>query len=129
MTEEVATTKIATETDNLLYTREFLNLPTYHGFAGISARAVVEKFYDKEGKLMRYYPSYALNISDCSNKISLDIGVEESIYENSVYKLNTILKSITALIEALSKGREIVKELDKEIAANEAEKPKENTEV
>ena len=77
---------------------------------------------------MRYYPSYALNISDCSNKISLDIGVEESIYENSVYKLNTILKSITALIEALSKGREIVKELDKEIAANEAEKPKENTE-
>lgn len=57
MTEEVATPSLkkeikTTERDNLLYIREFLNIPTYYGFAGIVAKVTIDKDYNEEGKLM-----------------------------------------------------------------------------
>lgn len=109
--------------ENLLYIREFLNMPNHHGFAAIRAGAALEKHYTKEGKLRDYYFNRVLVISDCSNKISIDLGLGED-YENTIFKLNTLLKGITGLLEVLPKAKQLAEEMEKEIAANNEENQK-----
>lgn len=120
ISEETSTYK--QEKKNLMFTREFLNLPNNHSTASIVFRADVDKEF-KDNKLTDTYLNSSFQISDCSNKINLEFSVDtKESFENSLFKLDTLLNGIRKFRSAIVKAREIKIEYEKN--TKKLQKPK-----
>jgi hypothetical protein len=101
------------EREMLLYTREFLNKPGIGSTASIICKA--EKITGFLGdKFNEQYINTELNISDCSTRISLDVGVSKDRFDNTIYKLNKLITSLTEFKEVLLKTVPTIKKKDDE---------------
>lgn len=91
------------------YRRSFLNRPGHHATAFIYATVPCTKPDDDEDTC---YPT--LTIADCSRSISLSIDCEsEDAMNNSLYKLDMLITSLTEFREAVRIECEIQKKRDR----------------
>lgn len=104
------------DTFNVVFERRFLNKENFHSFAAIIGKIKIEKYYNDKNLLNSYYVTRYVSISDCSEKISLELNVEtEEEYNNTLYKLDTLIDVFSKLKAGIISTRELVKELDKEV--------------
>ncbi len=84
------------EVKPLMFKREFLNKPNKGSSAHIIAKVELIKRYTND-KLTEVSSYSDLQIADCSNKINLEISTRPEYYENSIYKLNTLIDTLTEI--------------------------------
>jgi hypothetical protein len=96
-----------------MFGREWLNLPNHNTTASIVTKVNVDKEY-KDDKLVGMYLGTTFNISDCDRKIALDFAVNnQENYDNSIYKLDTLINNIRKFKSGIIKARAIQLEVDK----------------
>ena len=77
-----------------------LNQPGFHSIA-----AFAYEFSHYEWKTTNRYESGSFYISDCDNRISLDLDVDsEESLNNSIHKLDTLIKGLQAAKRDLKKA-------------------------
>jgi hypothetical protein len=103
-TEEVQPkVKWSTKTESLLFRREFLNQPDKGSSAHILARvAEISEF--KDDILTEKFIDTELSISDCNNKIHLNLGVSKENFDNTIYKLNKLIEVLTQVKDTILKN-------------------------
>jgi len=109
-----------TKRTDLFYCREFLNLPNKGSSAHIIGKIGLEKEF-KDNKLHRVYSNNTLQISDCNNKINLEISTNKEYAENSIYKLDKLIEVLTQMRAALKKIIKEREKLDKQLVKSNYE--------
>lgn len=110
------------EEKKLVSVREFLNLPYNHSTAAMVLKAKLSKEY-KDDKLVHSWLSSDFSISDCDNKIRLAFSIDDKeSYENSIFKLDTLMDGIRKFKSAVVKAREA--KLEAEQNTKKLNKPK-----
>lgn len=106
--------------------RHFLNLPGFH--AGASVVAYVEDTSEREPVFDRTWernpqPRMILDISDCSNRISLEFEIDDALArKNSFHKIDTLIAALQEFREGMAAECALVKARDKVIRAHDEEK-------
>lgn len=102
-----------TEEKKLLSVREFLNLPYNYSTAAIVLKAVLTKEF-KDDKLINVWLDNSFSLSDCNNQINLAFSInDKESFDNSIFKVDTLLDSIRKFKSALIKAREAKLEVEK----------------
>lgn len=103
------------ETEKIFYRRDFLNKDFYHSDASIFSNI----YFDvSEGSKLKW-EEISLKIRDCSNRINLELSVkDEGSFENSLYKIDTMISHLKDLKVGLISARERYKELNETVNKN-----------
>lgn len=113
------------EKEVLFERREFLNMPGHGSFASICAQVKGTIEYTND-TATDYYMSPSLSLMDCANKVTYELSFGKSSYENSLYKLDTIVRILTEFKEAFIKSKEITELKKKEADENRTRLRKED---
>lgn len=110
------------ETEKIFYRRDFLNKDFHHSDASIFSNIYFEVSEDNKLK----WEDISLKIRDCNNTINLELSVEdEGIFENSLYKIDTMISHLKGLRTGLISAREKYKELEETVKKNKDKTDKE----
>lgn len=99
--------------------RHFLNLPGFH--AGASVVAYVEDTSDRQPRCDQKWdrnpqPRLILDISDCSNRISLEFEIDDALARmNSFHKIDTLIGALKEFREGLAAECDLVKEREQQL--------------
>lgn len=98
----------------LFKTRNFLNKDE-ESLSAIKSSVEISTFRKDLAKKDLYDDAYVdFSISDCNKTIHLDFGIDsEKEFDNSIYKINTIISTLTNLKDSLIEAKEIIREGEK----------------
>ena len=115
--------------ENVIFERkEFLNLPGHNGMANVIASIVKSNWgedkTDEDGNVTSRSVEYKLDFADCDRRISMEIDdYDEYTRENAMYKVDTLIETLTEFRTALMKELKYQHRLEKRRnAIKEAEK-------
>lgn len=99
------------------FSKTFLNKD---GYLGIASMLTSVQFSTED----RLWHSIELKISDCRNEINLDLRLDDedrnNTYENSVHKVDTMIKELTLLKVAMVEAKVEYDKRDAEMKAKKA---------
>lgn len=101
--------------EDIHFDRRFLNKENKGSTAAIAVQFGIERYFSKDKELSAVYDYYMLALSDCNKKIELEVSFDtKSDYENSLYKLETLIDVLTKAKKGLVKARKQYLKYDKE---------------
>lgn len=96
------------KTEKIFHRKDFLNKDFYNSDASIFSNIYFE--VSKDNKLK--WDDISLKVRDCSNTVNLELSVEdEGSFENSLFKIDTMISHLKDLKVGLISARERYKEL------------------
>jgi len=103
------------EKENIFCRRDFINKEFHHSDASICSE--VSLHLENNGKSL--WEDLTLKIRDCDKVVYLQISVEdESSFENSLFKIDTMVSHLQDLKVGLISARERRKELNETVNKN-----------
>lgn len=110
------------EKENIFCRRDFINKEFHHSDASIFSEVLLH--LEKDGKSL--WEDLTLKIRDCDKVVYLQISVEdESSFENSLFKIDTMVSHLQDLRTGLISAREKYKELEETVKKNKDKTDKE----
>lgn len=101
--------------EKIFHRKDFLNKDFHHSDASIFSNIYFEISEDNKFK----WEDISLKIRDCRDTISLELSVEnEGIFENSLFKIDTMISHLKDLRTGLISARDKYKELEETVKKN-----------